>query len=88
MQHFDQELAKLKERLLLMASHAEDAIKKAIDALLRRDYDLALRVRADDEVLDRFEIEIDQMAIHLLAMAPLASDLRLIMVAMKDLPKS
>jgi phosphate transport system protein len=40
-------------------------------------------VRQNDEVLDRFEIEIDETAIRLLAKAPLASDLRLITVAMK-----
>ncbi len=33
--------------------------------------------------MDQFEIEIDDMAINLLAKAPLASDLRLITVAMK-----
>src|SRR5262249_53331402 len=46
-------------------------------------YDLALRVRAADEVMDRFEIEVDEMAIQLLAKAPLGSDLRLIAVTMK-----
>ena len=34
-------------------------------------------------VLDRFEVEVDEMAIQLLAKAPLASNLRLITVAMK-----
>jgi phosphate transport system protein len=42
-----------------------------------------LRVKDNDVVLDRFEIEIDELAIHLLAKAPLASDLRLVTVAMK-----
>jgi phosphate transport system protein len=83
MQHFDQELGRLKERLLTMASHAEEAIKNAIEALGNRDYDLAVRVRADDRIIDAFEIEIDQISIQLLAMAPLASDLRLVTVAMK-----
>ncbi len=83
MQHFDQELAALKEKLLTMASHAESAVKRAVEALGGRDYDLALKVRADDEVIDRFEVELDDLAIQLLAKAPLASDLRLIAVAMK-----
>src|SRR5947207_7125859 len=52
-------------------------------ALITRDYDLALRVRADDEVIDRFEVELDELSIQLLAKAPLASDLRLVTVAMK-----
>jgi len=66
-----------------MASHAETAVKRAIEALVTRDYDLALRVRGEDEVIDRFEVDIDETAIQLLAKAPLASDLRLIAVAMK-----
>jgi phosphate transport system protein len=82
-QHFEGELDGLKQKLLAMASHAETAVNQAIQALVERDYELALQVRANDGVLDRFEIEIDDLAIHLLSKAPLASDLRLITVAMK-----
>ncbi len=83
MVHFDQELAALKDKLLTMASHAETSVRNAVQALTERDYDLGQRVRDDDEVIDRFEVEVDEMAIGLLAKAPLASDLRLITVAMK-----
>jgi phosphate transport system protein len=83
MVHFEQELAGLKNTLLTMASHAESAVKQAIDAVVNRDYDLALRVRAGDSVIDRFEVEVDELAIRLLAKAPLAGDLRLIAVTMK-----
>jgi phosphate transport system protein len=68
----DMDLDQLKQKLLTMASHAEIAVNEALRALIERDYDLALRVK-----------EIDEMAIHLLAKAPLASDLRLVTVAMK-----
>jgi len=81
--HFDSELNTLKERLLTMASHAETAVNQALQALGNRDLDLALRVKADDDVIDRFEVEIDELAIQLLAKAPLASDLRFVTVAMK-----
>jgi phosphate transport system protein len=81
--HFEKELSALKTTLLTMASHAETAVKNAIEALTDRNYDLACRVREDDAILDRFEIEVDEAAILLLAKAPLASDLRLITVAMK-----
>src|SRR5260221_8152762 len=81
--HFDTELDNLKQKLLAMASHGETAVNRAVQALVERDYGLALQVKADDKVIDQFEIEIDDMAIHLLAKAPLASDLRLIAVAMK-----
>jgi len=81
--HFDIELNDLKQRLLAMASHAETAVNQAVQALVERDYALAVRIKENDKVLDQFEIEIDDLAIHLLAKAPLASDLRLITVAMK-----
>src|SRR5437588_10363953 len=81
--HFENELDGLKQKLLAMASHAETAVNQAVQALTDRNYDLALQVRANDKVLDQFEIEIDDLSIHLLAKAPLASDLRLITVAMK-----
>ena len=52
-------------------------------ALVDRNDALARDAKEQDEVLDALEIEIDEMAITLLAKAPLASDLRLVTVAMK-----
>jgi len=83
MKHFVSEIEELKEKLLTMASYAEAAVRRAVQAVTTRDFDLALQVKAEDEVLDRFEVEVDDLAIRLLARAPLASDLRLIIVAMK-----
>jgi phosphate transport system protein len=77
-------MAALKQKLLTMASHAATALAGAIKALVDRNDDLARKVIADDSILDHFEIEIDEMAIGLLALqGPLASDLRLITIAMK-----
>ncbi len=81
--HFDHDLNELRQRLLTMASHAETAVNRAIEALTTRNYDLALQVKQDDAVLDRCEVEIDELAIKLLAKAPLATDLRLVTAAMK-----
>jgi len=81
--HFDHDLNELRQRLLTMASHAETAVNRAIEALTTRNYDLALQVKQDDAVLDRCEVEIDDLAINLLAKAPLATDLRLVTAAMK-----
>jgi phosphate transport system protein len=81
--HFSQELDELKKKLLVMAGHAEAAVTRAVRAFSDRDDDLARRVKQDDSILDEFEKDIDEVAINLLAKAPLASELRLIMVAMK-----
>jgi len=81
--HFDTELDVLKQKLLTMASHAETAVNQALQALTRRDLDLALRVKEDDRIIDQFEVEIDDLVIQLLTKAPLASNLRLVTTAMK-----
>ncbi len=77
------ELSGLKQKLLTMASHAESAVNDAVRALVERNYDLALWVKDNDDVIDQLELEVDETAIHLLAKAPLAGDLRFVMVAMK-----
>jgi phosphate transport system protein len=81
--HFEMGLDALRQKILLMASRAETAVNQSVQSLVQRDYDLAVHVKNDDEIIDRFEVEIDEMAIVLLTKAPLASNLRLITVAMK-----
>jgi len=81
---FDQELSELRDKLLAMASHAETSVQAAVRALTERNDDLAQEVISDDSIIDQFEIEMDELAVRLLALkAPVASDLRLITVAMK-----
>lgn len=79
----EKELDELKQKLLTMASHAETSVKEAVAALVNRDDALAAKVRTNDDVLDRFEVEVDELAVSLLAKAPLATDLRSVLVAMK-----
>ena len=81
--HLEAEIDGLKQKLLLMASHAETSVQDAASALISRDDNLVLKVKANDDVLDAFEVEIDEMAVHLLAKAPLASSLRFVLMAMK-----
>jgi len=81
--HFESELETLKQRLLVMANHAETAVSRAMQALLQRDDALALEVKQKDRVIDQIEVEIDDLAIQQLTKAPLASDLRLVTVAIK-----
>jgi phosphate transport system protein len=81
--HFESGIENLRQQLILMASHAEVAVNKAVQALMQRDHDLAIHVKDNDDVVDKFEIEIDELAIQLLTKAPLASNLRLVTVAMK-----
>ena len=79
----DTEFAALKEKLLTMASLAASSVQNAVKALVERNDDLARQVEQADDQLDALEVELDELAIVLLSRGPVASDLRLITVAMK-----
>jgi phosphate transport system protein len=82
--HFHEQLDLLKQRLLDMSGRAEALIDVAVDALLRRDPGKAEVVISGDRELDALEIEIEQLAISLLALQqPMARDLRFIISAIK-----
>lgn len=83
MTHFEASIDGLRQRLLTMASHAANHVRLAIKALVERDDEQARQVEEADNILDSLEVEIDEAAIQLLLRAPLARDLRLIMVATK-----
>ena len=81
--HYNKELDGLKQRLLTMASQAEASVSRAVRAVVERDDDLARQVKLDDNILDQAEMDMDELAVNLLSKAPLASELRLIIVGMK-----
>lgn len=81
--HHDTELSQLKDKLLTMASLAEQAVTQAVKSLVDHDDALAESVKRGDDAIDSLEIEVDETAVVLLAKAPLARDLRFIIVAMK-----
>jgi phosphate transport system protein len=84
MKHFQDELDRLKASLVGMAGKAEDQVRRAMEALLDRNVELAQQVVDGDNELDELEVEIDGNAISLLALQqPMARDLRFITMAMK-----
>jgi phosphate transport system protein len=77
---FHQSLDELKERLLVMAGMAEQAIQRSIEAYRTRDFKICELVFRSEPAINRLEREIDQMALDLLAMEqPMAIDLRFIL---------
>ena len=81
---FDEELKILKEKLLDMASLAEESIALAVKCLKERREELALEVIRGEEKINHLEIEIDELCMRLLALRqPMATDLRFITSAMK-----
>ena len=83
MTHFESEIQLLTDRLLAMASRAESAVTNSMKALVERDDDLARSVKESDDEIDQLEKDVDEQAIRLLAKAPLATQLRLIVSATK-----
>ena len=81
---FDEELKLLKEKLLEMASRAEEQIALAVRGLKDREERLTCQVLEREEAINLLDIEIDEMAMGLLALRqPMATDLRFITSAMK-----
>jgi phosphate transport system protein len=77
---FQQSLDDLKEKLLVMAGMAEQAIQRSIEAYRTRDLSICELVLRSEPAINRLEREIDQMALDLLAMEqPMAIDLRFIL---------
>ena len=84
MRHFEQELEKLKGKLLEMSALVESAVYRSVQGVVEKNEDLAQQVLKNEARINQLEIEIDEMAIELLALqAPLAADLRLITAAIK-----
>ena len=81
---FDDEITALRGLIAEMGGLAEVAIARAVEALVRRDTDLAAEVIASDARLDALEVEVDRLAVRIIALrAPMADDLRDVISALK-----
>jgi len=73
----DPVLGDLREKLLRMASLSEAILEKALQAVWKRDAELARAVQKDDLEIDRLDVAIDEAVLRILAtQAPVADDLR------------
>ncbi len=82
--HFHKELKDLENGMLKMGSIVEESIRKSIQSLREQDLDLADQVLAEDDLIDNYEVELEEMAIKLIALQqPVAIDLRKIIVISK-----
>lgn len=82
--HLDQLLGELKANFLRMGAAVEDSIDQAVRSLVERDNGLATEVIKGGEAIDRWEVEIEDECLKLMAtQAPVASDLRLLATLVK-----
>ena len=81
---FHRSLDDLKEKLLVMAGMAEQSIQRALEAYRTHDLSISDLVDRSELSINRFEREIDQMALDVLAMEqPMAIDLRFVLAVIK-----
>ncbi|MDQ0893078.1 phosphate signaling complex protein PhoU [Agromyces ramosus] len=81
---FQQELREVQERLVEIAGLVAESIDKATRSFNESDVSLAEEVIADDNRIDQAAIELDELAITILArQQPVARDLRIVVSALR-----
>jgi len=82
--NYDQELEGLRGEILKMGEAVSVAITEAVQSLAKQNVELARKVIANDDIIDKMEIDIEDHCMVLIArQQPLARDLRIIGTGMK-----
>lgn len=82
--HLNDQIEALKLKVLKMVALTEDSVGKSIRAYVNKDLYLAEEVQDGDVHVNRLDVEIDEMALRLLALEqPVAGDLRFILGCMR-----
>ena len=78
----EQELTQLDEDILRLSSLVNEAVSQAMQALYKRDVELAHQVVANDEIINQLRYELEQECLKILAtQQPAATDLRKVIAA-------
>jgi len=81
---YDEELRRLSNTITEMGGLAESQLAAAIDAVVKRDSELAAMVVEADAKVDQLQQDLDNLAVRLLALRqPMARDLREVFAALK-----
>jgi phosphate transport system protein len=80
---FHKKLQEIQDDILIMGSMVSKATLLAIEALQKRDLELAKQIIADDKKINRKRFDIEEKCIQLIAtQQPMASDLRTIVAVL------
>src|SRR6056297_192177 len=81
---FHTDLKDLENEMLKMGSIVGESISKSIEALMSKNMELAEEVIRDDDIIDDYELDIEEKCTRLIALQqPVAIDLRKIIVISK-----
>jgi phosphate transport system protein len=83
-QHLQQEIEKLKSKLLSLVANVKGAVEKAVTSIDSRDARLAQSVVERDVEIDHAEVDLEDDCLKILALyQPVATNLRVIISVMK-----
>ncbi len=81
---FDEQLEEMRRTIVRMGGMVEAELSGAVEALIRRDSEMAQRIIESDKEVDVLEQKVDEQVIRLLALRqPMAVDLREVLCALK-----
>jgi phosphate transport system protein len=81
---FDDDISQLRGLIAQMGGLAEVGIQGAMAALVKHDSATAQKVVEDDSKIDALEVEVEKLAVRIIALrAPMADDLREVVAALK-----
>jgi phosphate transport system protein len=81
---FDEDLTQVQAKISEMGGLAEELLSKALDSVHARDAKLAREVIERDKALDAMEMALEESVVRIIAQRqPVASDLRVLIAAMK-----
>ena len=82
--HLQRDIDKLKRRLLVLSTEAEEDVRLAVRALIERNETLAREVLAREVQTNAMEVDIEEDCLKILALhQPVAGDLRQVIAALK-----
>lgn len=80
---FEQQLEKLKTRVIKMCSLVDEQVEMAIRAITTHDEELARTIIDRDAQVDKYDVKIDKLCQRIIALnQPVAMDLRMILSSM------
>lgn len=82
--HYQRAIDKLNRKIVNLSILVEENLHRAVQALDKRDRDLALKAIDEDDQIDDMEVEVEEECLKILALhQPVAVDLRFLVAVLK-----
>ncbi len=82
--HLNKEISKLKRSILQLSAMVEENVRRAVESIAGRDVQSAKMAIIKDAEIDRFEIDVEEECLKILALhQPVAVDLRYVIACLK-----